>query len=157
MVFVESLGQQETAEKFAHLWFAGMAKFHRVKDPSSWDFDEQHVIAFLRSKLSTKMPTWKRLKIIEGVIWYRNHVRKSATPRLEPIRTKLREMIAQERQSQDEEPIEDVVGKINPREPDVIQVLRRTLRLGERQFPIYREGEAPAEPKPSSAGASLSH
>ena len=97
MVFVESLGQQETAEKFAHLWFAGMAKFHRVKDPSSWDFDEQHVIAFLRSKLSTKMPTWKRPKIIEGVIWYRNHVRKSATPRLEPIRTKLREMIAQQR------------------------------------------------------------
>ena len=134
MVFVESLGQQETAEKFAHLWFAGMAKFHRVKDPSSWDFDEQHVIAFLRSKLSTKMPTWKRLKIIEGVIWYRNHVRKSATPRLEPIRTKLREMIAQERQSQDEEPIEDVVGKINPREPDVIQALRRKLRVEGKAF-----------------------
>ena len=28
--------------------------------------------------------------------------------------------------------------------------------LGERQFLLYREGEAPAEPKPSSAGASLS-
>ena len=29
--------------------------------------------------------------------------------------------------------------------------------LGERQHCLYREGEAPAEPKPSSAGASLSH
>ncbi len=29
--------------------------------------------------------------------------------------------------------------------------------LGERQQCSYLEGEAPAEPKPSSAGASLSH
>ena len=29
--------------------------------------------------------------------------------------------------------------------------------LGERQNGLYREGEAPADPKPSSAGASLSH
>jgi hypothetical protein len=67
MVFVNSLAQQETVEKFAHLWFAGMAKFHRVKDPCTWEFDERHVIAYLRSKLSTRMPTWKRLKIIEGL------------------------------------------------------------------------------------------
>ena len=29
-------------------------------------------------------------------------------------------------------------------------------RLGERQYRLYWEGEAPAEPKPSLAGASLS-
>jgi len=29
--------------------------------------------------------------------------------------------------------------------------------LGDRQNGLYREGEAPADPKPSSAGASLSH
>jgi hypothetical protein len=45
MVFVNSLGQQETAEKFAHLWFAGMARFQRVKDRCTPEFDEQHVIA----------------------------------------------------------------------------------------------------------------
>lgn len=43
-------------------------------------------------------------------------------------------MIAQERQSQDEEPIDEVVGKINPREPDVIQALRRTLRVQGKAF-----------------------
>ena len=67
MVLVNSLGQQETAEKFAHLWFDGMARFHRVKDPDTWQFDEQHVIAYLRSKLSTRMSTGKRPKIIEGL------------------------------------------------------------------------------------------
>ncbi len=30
-------------------------------------------------------------------------------------------------------------------------------QVGERQSGFYREGEAPAEPMPSSAGASLSH
>jgi hypothetical protein len=47
-------------------------------------------------------------------------------------------MIAQERQSQDEEPIEDVVGKINPREPDVIQALRRSLRVQGKAFNTER-------------------
>ncbi len=39
MVFVKCLGQKETVEKFAHLWFNGMARFHRVKDPRTWQFD----------------------------------------------------------------------------------------------------------------------
>ena len=26
---------------------------------------------FLREKLAAKMPTWKRFKIVEGLIWYR--------------------------------------------------------------------------------------
>ena len=67
MVFVNSLGQQETSEKFAHLWFDGMARFHRVKDPCTLEFDEQQVTACLRFKLSTRMPTWNRLKITKGL------------------------------------------------------------------------------------------
>ena len=54
-----------------------------------WEFDSKHVLAFLRNKRAKKMPTWKRLKIVHGLIWYRNHVRCSRTPRLEHLRTKL--------------------------------------------------------------------
>ena len=36
------------------------------------------------------MPTWKRIKIVEGLIWYRNHMRKT-TSRLEPPQAKLQE------------------------------------------------------------------
>ena len=111
MVYVQSQGQQETDEKFGRLWFASLARFHKVRNSHTWDFDQDHVIAFLRSKLSEKMPTWKRLKIVQGLIWYRNNVRKSARPELEPIRSKLREMAAAEREraanvSQAEETIE---------------------------------------------------
>jgi integron integrase len=127
-------GRQEAAEKYARLWFASLSNFHRVKDPAVWDFDEAHVIAFLRSKLQAGMPTWKRLRIVEGLIWYRNRVRSSATPRLEPIRAKLQEIIVAEKHSRGEESIEDVVGKIDPREADVIQALRRTLRLQGKAF-----------------------
>lgn len=65
------------------------------------------------------MPTWERLKIVEGLIGYRNHVRLTTTPPLEPIRTVLRDLVARERNDQAETPITEVVGRIDPREPDV--------------------------------------
>jgi site-specific recombinase XerD len=71
------------------------------------------------------------------VIWYRNHVRKSKTPDLEHIRSKLRDIAAQERDREahaEEADIESVVGKINPNEPDVIQALRRSLRVSGLKF-----------------------
>jgi len=131
---VQSPGQQETDEKFGRLWFASLARFHKVRKSHTWDFDNDHVIEFLRSKLSEKMPTWKRLKIVQGLIWYRNNVRKSASPELEPIRSKLREMAATERErsaqvSQAEATIEGVVGKIDPSLPEAIQALKRIMRL----------------------------
>ena len=134
MVYVQSPGQQETDEKFGRLWFASLARFHKVRNSHTWDFDNDHVIEFLRSKLSERMPTWKRLKIVQGLIWYRNNVRKSARPELEPIRSKLREMAAAEREraakvSPAEATIEGVVGKIDPRLPEAIQALKRVMRL----------------------------
>jgi len=76
---------EDTDEKYAHLWFASLCKFHVLPDNESqqWNFVEKHVLAFLRHKLAKKTPTWKRLKIVHGLIWYRNHVRRSRTPRLE--------------------------------------------------------------------------
>jgi integron integrase len=45
------------------------------------------------------------------------------------VRAKLQEMVAKENEPKNEVAIDDVVGKINPREPDVIQELRRKIRL----------------------------
>lgn len=126
-----SLKPQEKAEYYARYWFSAMARFHRVQNPENWEFSEEDLIAFLRSKLKTNVPAWKRLKIVEGVIWYRDNVRKSSVPRLERVRAKLQQIAAQE-VGRDSATIEDVVGKINPREPDVIQELRRKLRTQRR-------------------------
>ena len=134
MVYAQSPGQQETDEKFGRVWFASLARFHKVRNSHSWDFNQDHVIAFLRFKLSEKMPTWKRLKIVQGLIWYRNNVRKSSQPEMENIRAILREKIASEREQAAEAPrpeavIEDVVGKIDPKLPDAIQAMKRIMRL----------------------------
>ena len=134
MVANQNSASDVNEEKYARLWFAGLVKFHNLKDAANWEFDEKHVISFLRAKLAAKMPIWKRFKIVEGLIWYRNNVRHSRTPRLEPIRSKLHEMMIEEKFIDNELPIEDVVGKIDPREPDVIQALRRTMRLRQNAF-----------------------
>ena len=43
-------------------------------------------------------------------------------------------MMIEEKFIDNELPIEDVVGKIDPREADVIQALRRTMRLRQNAF-----------------------
>ncbi len=130
----ELMEREAKTEKYARAWFTSLAKFHDIRDPVTWEFTEAHVIAFLRSKLKQNMPAWKRLKIVEGVIWYRDHVQKSAAPRLDMVRAKLKELAAQESNYVPEATIDDVVGKINPREPDVIQALRRNLRVQGKAF-----------------------
>jgi integron integrase len=125
----KKMTRAEASAKFGPLWFKALANFHKVKEPAVWKFDEQHVIDFLRSKLQEGTPTWKRLRIVEGLIWYRNRIRESSTPPLEPIRAKLQEILVNEKHRRDESTIEDLVGKINPRESDVIQSLRRTIRV----------------------------
>ena len=57
------------------------------------------------------MPTWKRLKIVHGLIWYRNHVRRSRTPRLEHLRAKLQETVIDVGFVQQDRTIEEAVGK----------------------------------------------
>jgi integron integrase len=111
-----------------------LAQFHRVQQPAIWDFNEQHVIDFLRARLRSGAPAWKRLRIVEGLISYRNRVRKSSTPRLEPIRQKLQELVIRERFRDDTQAIEEVAGTIDPNEPDVIGQLRRTMRLQRKQY-----------------------
>lgn len=90
-------GRSEEKEKWAKIWFDRLAKFHRIEDAGNWAFDEQHVIGFLRHCLRNGMPTWKRLKIVEGLLDYRNRIRGSSGPALEPIRAKLQEILANER------------------------------------------------------------
>ncbi len=93
MALTRSLSKQESEEHYSRHWFAALAKFHQVEKPASWNFDEKQVIAFLRSKLAKGTPTWKRLTIVEGLILYRDQVRKSSLPELEPIRAKLERVV----------------------------------------------------------------
>ena len=98
--------REDKTEFYARQWFDSMAKFHRIANPATWQFTEEHLIKFLRFKLKQNMPAWKRLKIVEGVIWYRNNVRQTSEPRMEMVRAKLQEIVAREKEKKDEVPIE---------------------------------------------------
>ena len=123
---------EDTDEKYAHLWFASLCKFHIIPDNESqqWNFDEKHVLAVLRDKLAKKTPTWKRLKIVHGLIWYRNHVRHSRTPRLEHLRSKLQEVVINDAFEQQDRTIEEATGK-GQNELDILpfQPFRATNRV----------------------------
>jgi integron integrase len=120
--------QRDERKKWAKIWFASLARFHRIDDPGNWTFTDQDVIAFLRSCLAKGMPTRKRLKIVESLIIYRDQIRRSAQPRLEPLRIKLRERIRNEQERKANVKIDDVVGKIDASEPEILQALRRSIR-----------------------------
>jgi hypothetical protein len=127
---LRSTTKEDKDEKFAKIWFQALARFHRVPPLVSWHFNREQVLAYLRDRLSNGVPTWQRLKIVEGLIWYRVNFQNLKPDFLEGLKVVLKRTIVFERidASPGPEEIEDVVGKIDPNEPDVIQAMRRSLR-----------------------------
>lgn len=148
----------KSPEDWARIWFANLARFHRVDDRTNWLFTREHVIAFLKSKVDAHVPAWKRVLIVEALVLYRDQLLKSSTPELDDILSQLQirqrteaaqQVSSHSRRTQrnrnnrkthncggdddGDAPEIDVVGRINPREPDVLQNLRRTLRRKGRQ------------------------
>ncbi|MCM2375101.1 phage integrase N-terminal SAM-like domain-containing protein [Aporhodopirellula aestuarii] len=137
----------ESRDKWAKIWFEKLSRFHGRKPQATWEFTADEVIAYLRDHVRRKTPAWKRLKIIQSLICYRRYVQSAPFDDLTFIRIKLEVLARNEKikqatvkQSSDDaiEEIEDVVGHIDPREPDVIQNLRRAIRLRHDQLATER-------------------
>jgi len=79
---------EETA-KWANYWFGRLRDFHKVGSQPDWLFTEPQVIAFLRGLLAQDVPTWKRLKAVENLCWYRDHVLQIDKPKLDFVLGKL--------------------------------------------------------------------
>jgi integron integrase len=138
---------RESRDKWAKIWFEKLSRFHGRKPQATWEFTADEVIAFLRDHLRRKTPAWKRLKIIESLICYRRYVQSAPFDDLTFIRVKLEELARAEQITTAKatescevarDDIEDVVGHIDPTEPDVIQNLRRTIRLRQDELSTER-------------------
>jgi integron integrase len=97
------------------------------------------VVAFCRSLLETKTPAWQRLQALRAVEAYRNLVLKVDSPSFDRMKRELSRQNAIERQA----PVTvgspvDVVGLIDDSEPDIIQRMRRELRLHFKQLETER-------------------
>lgn len=123
---------RENRDKWAKIWFEKLCVFHERKPTPTWEFTKRDVLAFLRDHLQRKTPTWKRLKIIESLMCYRKYVQNLDCDELKILQGKLEETLRAERhedlKNAGAEEITDEIGYIDPREPDVIQSLRRTIR-----------------------------
>ncbi|MGB7328170.1 MAG: integron integrase [Rubripirellula sp.] len=122
-------GTIEQEIKWAKIWFSQLSKFHSRDSRDDWQFTADDVIEFLKSKRDAGLPAWKRMKIICGLIVYRRLVKHRSDEDLIPLKMKMEEIIMIERaRDQGHDSIDDVVGKIDPTEPDAIQSFRRALR-----------------------------
>ena len=125
---------RKSTEDWARIWFSQLAEFHNIRVRHVWAFTNEDVIAFLRSKLRQGTPAWKRVKIVQALIDYRNKIMRSEHPKMEPIRATLLEIAAKEKAKLGGPTIEEVVGRINPRESDAVQTFRSKLRLLGKKF-----------------------
>jgi integron integrase len=92
--------------------------------------DRELLISFLREHKAKGRRAWQRLQIVRAVEFYRDAVLRAAEPVLGEIRDALARAAEQERGT-DRESAEaiEVIGIIDPNEPEPIQALRRELRL----------------------------
>ena len=139
MAVFERTSRTERQLKWAKIWFSQLATFHRWKGETDWPFTREDVIAFSRAKLKRGDPAWKRLRMVQGLISYRKLVQNRPADDLWPIHNKLQEIAARERAADGGAlSIEEVVGRIDPREPDIIQEYRRALRLLGKKYSTER-------------------
>lgn len=131
--------RQENERKWAHIWFKQLAVFHKRQPESSWKFSVDEVIALSQYKRDNGMPAWKRKAMVDGLMAYRRLVQKLPNEDLRPIAAKLEEIAGWERaKSEGIDDIEEIAGRINSKEADVIQQLRRKLRLQGKKYSTER-------------------
>jgi integron integrase len=124
----------EDRRRWAIIWFNQLIRFHEVQEVSQWKFGQGEVIDFLSSKRRAGMPTWKRLKIAQGLALYSELHSGVMHGSLRYVLDKLAEVVEREQIEESDMPMEDVIGQIDPRESDAIQSFRRRLRLMGRAF-----------------------
>jgi integron integrase len=124
---------------WGQVWFTKLARFHGVGEPAKWTFGRDEVVAYLKSLKAYGTPTWKRLRAVEGLMEYQRSARKGEAPFLADMRDILQERAGQERLGSAEgDEVDESPGKIDPNEPEVIQELRRALRVQHKALKTER-------------------
>jgi hypothetical protein len=96
---------------------------------------EAGVIRFLRSLRDNGTPAWQRLQAVRAVEAYQQLTLATSDPSLQTIRLTLSRLADQETaaaRGHDQPGISDerhLIGRIDPREPPILQQTRRELRL----------------------------
>jgi len=116
------------------IWFARWVDAYRkscgVGPNDRIPVQRDSVIAMLREQKAKGRKAWQRLQIVKAIEYYRNTVLRIDEPGLGDLRNVLAKAAQQERSAGAPQVREiDVVGIIDPNEPEPIRELRRQIRL----------------------------
>jgi len=111
-------------------WVALFANRLQLAETESLPVAADSVVAFLKGLKADGKPAWQRLQAVRALEFYAHSVFHAEAADLVPIREALAKLASREQPSATEIEVRDLVGRIDPDEHEVVQQLRRTLRLG---------------------------
>ncbi len=153
---VESFGKEvlsarygRTDKEYFPKWIRRYARFcaesQRMRPDGNLTVTRESTIEFSKSLVHSSTPAWQRLQAVRAIEAYRDLILSADQPSLKDIRQTLNRLASQEdrvrRTSLDGiETLEapDVVGKIDPRAPVVVQQMQRELRLQGKELSTER-------------------
>ena len=116
---------------WAKIWYSKLAGFHKISNKQNWFFSSDDVIAYLVHQKHVGAPTWKRLKIAQGLALYKAEFLNNRDEQLNDVCNQLKLLITREKSVQDDSPISDLIGRIDASEAPIIQQMRRVMRLNQ--------------------------
>lgn len=125
-------------------WLRRYASTVKV-DQGKLSVTEAEVVEFSRSLRDAKVPAWQRLQALRAVEAYRDLVLRTDKPSLREMRLTLGRLAEQEKafggRKADFPGVKDerhLIGRIDPREPAIIQQMRKELRLRHKAMETER-------------------
>ncbi len=116
-------------------WGESFARFQNAKPHQNLVAEPALVIEFLIEQKNRGKTAWQRLQAVRAIEFYRTDVLKQREPTLDEIRQALSKLAERERRDDnggatvDPAAAIDLIGRIDPDEHELIQGLRRELRL----------------------------
>ena len=120
---------EKTEAKWFEYWIRGYRRFLRVGPPSRLPVDQDNVIAFLRSLRDQGRKAWQRLQALRAISDYARRELPAETSHLQPLEAKLLELVRSESGRPCDEPDGAGDALIDPTEPEIVQKLRKEIRL----------------------------
>jgi integron integrase len=130
---VEAASLSQNDRKWFVNWVGAYARFCRVGKGNLLPVDVERVIGFLQAQKQRGRVAWQRLQAVRAIEFYCRHVLEQPADHLRDVHEKLQQRAQIEvANANQQSPIvdEDLVGRIDPNEPEIVQAMRRQLRLG---------------------------
>jgi hypothetical protein len=130
-------------------WMEAYARSVHQVDVSRISISRESLISLLRRMRDSGKSAWVRLQVVRAVEFYRKSVLQSSVPDLSDVRLTL-EQLARKERSQKRSPefdaeqaapdlVDDkmLIGRIDPREPALLQEIRTLMRV--RHYAVRTE------------------